>query len=54
MRNLRLTKDTASPRRLLWAAAFGVAAVAAALVPAQAAARPQQVGSTVYGVVFHA
>ena len=29
MRNLRLTKDTASPRRLLWAAASGVAAVAA-------------------------
>jgi RTX calcium-binding nonapeptide repeat (4 copies) len=41
MRNLRLPKDTASPRRLLWAAAFGVAALAAALVPAQAAARPQ-------------
>src|SRR5690349_22923057 len=41
MRNLRLTKDTASPRRLLWAAAFGVAAVASALVPAQPAARPQ-------------
>src|SRR6185437_1930317 len=41
MRNLRLPKDTASPRRLLRAATFGVAAVAAALVPAQAAARPQ-------------
>jgi len=41
MRNLRLTKDTASPRRLLWAAAVGAAAVAAALVPAEAAARPQ-------------
>ena len=41
MRNLRLTKDTARPRRLLWAAAFGVAALAAALVPAQAAARSQ-------------
>jgi Ca2+-binding RTX toxin-like protein len=42
MRNLQLTKDTASPRRLLWAAAVGVVSVAAALVPAQAAARPQQ------------
>jgi len=41
MTNLRLTKDTASPGRLLWAAAVGVAAVAAALVPAQASARPQ-------------
>jgi Ca2+-binding RTX toxin-like protein len=41
MKNLRLTKGTASPRRLLWAAALAVTAVAAALVPAQAAARSQ-------------